>query len=185
MEHAHTDRSETLAARAREGCGEAFETLVALYGPLIQKNIAPYRSRFSYDELYAEACEAMLDAVKHWKAEGGAHFGRYAELCVSNRMKAYYRTHADRDHVPYEDLHVSVGDLEGHLVRRDEAERMLLIVRHVASDLEYRVFSYYFRGYAPREIARHLGMQTKDVTNAKARLYAKLRREAARFAEFL
>ncbi|MBQ7314523.1 MAG: sigma-70 family RNA polymerase sigma factor [Clostridia bacterium] len=183
MESVYSDRTETLAVSAREGNGEAFETLVALYGPMIQKHIAPYRARFSYDELYAEACEALLDAVGHWKAAGGAHFSRYADLCVGNRLKSLYRTRAQATDVAYEDA--SAEDLEGHLIRRENAHRILLAIRQIASELEYRVFSYYFHGYTPREIAQHLGMQTKDVTNAKARLYAKLRKEAARFSEFL
>ncbi len=180
-----TDRSEMLAVCTREGSNEAFETLVVMYGPLIQKTIAPYRCRFSYDELYAEACGALHEAALHWRADGGAHFGRFASVCIENRLKSFARkntSHAEASF--YEDV-LAPGDMERELVHREDAARIRFIIRHFASDLEYRVCMLYLNGYAPREIALRLHMKTKDVTNAEARLKRKLRDKADLFEEFL
>ncbi len=184
MKDERTDRSELLAVRAREGSDEAFEMLVVMYGPLIQKTIAPYLPQFSYDELYAEACAALHEAALHWKLGGGAHFGRFAAICIENRLKTFARKNADHAQSPYDDV-PAAEDLERDLVHREDAARIRFIIRHFASDLEYRVCMLYLSGYTPREIALRLQMKTKDVTNAQARLKKKLREKADVFEEFL
>lgn len=176
------DRLQDLIASAAKGSDEAFETLLKLYGPLLQKHIGMYASSFSYGELYAEACEALLDAVLHWNAAGGAGFGHYLATCVRNRLKSFYRAHRTQLPLPLEEQ-PSEEDCEDDLIRADAVDRLLWQIRLLASELEFRVFSYYFRGYTAAEIAEALGMREKDVTNAKARLVAKLRREADRFSD--
>ncbi|GEM_PF-2824397 len=185
MIHDTHDRLKTLIASAREGNNEAFETLVVLYGPLLQKHVGMYSARFSYDELYAEACEALLDAVMHWNADGGAHFSRYAQTCVVNRLKHFYRLHRERqEELPLEE-HSLKADCEDDIMRLDSVDRLLAEIRRLASPMEFRVFSYYFRGYTSAETAARLSIKEKDVTNAKARLFAKLRKEAGRLTDWM
>ena len=176
--------SELLVHRAKAGDPEAFETLVNAYHPMIFKQIGRHSSLSMTDELYVEACEGFLDAVLHWTEDGGAHFGRYAETCVVNRLRTYGRQRAS---LPTE-LPTELSAEPQHeavLIRRDMMERVLLLVRHLASDLEFSVFSYYLRGCPPREIARSLGVGVKEVTNAKARLFSKMRKRSELFAELL
>lgn len=185
MTHDTHDRLKTLIASAREGNNEAFETLVVLYGPLLQKHVGMYSARFSYNELYAEACEALLDAVMHWNTDGGAHFSRYAQTCVSNRLKRFYRLHCERqEELPLEE-HTFEADCEDDIIRLDALERLLAEIRRLASPLEFRVFSYYFRGYTSAEIASRLCVKEKDVTNAKTRLFTKLRKAAGRLSDLM
>ena len=163
----------------RAGDDSAFVRLLEAYSPMLYRTISDFGLSTDDGEAYSVASEAFHAAALHWRTDGSAAFGTYAKRAVENALKRLL--HARRE----ESSHLG-GDVdalsippmaEKHLLRRENTERMLRMVREVASEEEYRVFlSLIFRGESVAEYMASTGKSRKQVENTKARLLMKLKR---------
>ena len=172
----------------RQGSDEAFSELVALYQPMMKKQICGFvNSYIRYDEAFSEACVALHRAAKSYDVtrSDGITFGLYARICIYRRLCDLSEKCA-RD-ASLVDLDVEListdGGIEQRIVGRERMALYLEKARGVLSEYEYSVFILYIDGYSISEIAKKLGRDTKSVENAKSRMIRRLREECVLFSD--
>ena len=168
---------ENLILLSRSGDDDAFTSIVSLYTPMLEH--VAHSFSLDLDEVFTEACLALLRAVKTYKiGNGSVTFGLYAQICVNNAMKDYLRSANGRADTLHESVVVELAsdeDIAEELVRREESELLRAAAGRILSDYEYSVLMRWLGGATTADIASELGTTAKSVDNAKARIQKKLR----------
>lgn len=163
----------------RGGDDSAFARLLEAYSPMLYRTISDFALSADDAEAYSAASEAFHAAALHWTKDGPAAFGTYSKRAVENALKRLLRVRREESsHLCGDVDALSIAPTaERHLLRRENTERTLRMVREVASAEEYRVFlSLIFRGESVAEYMASTGKSRKQVENTKARLLMKLKR---------
>lgn len=163
----------------RTGDDSAFVRLLSAYSPMLYRTMRDFGLSADDGEAYSVASEAFHAAALCWTKDGPAAFGTYAKRSVANALKRLLHTRREESaHLGGDVEALSIAPVaERYLVRRENTERMLRMVREVTSDEEYRVFlSLIFRGESAAEYMASTGKSRKQVENTKARLLSKLKK---------
>ncbi len=177
----HSDemkKIETCIYAFRNGDTTAFDTLFAMYMPMIESALVKFAQGSDDRDARSLANEAFHSAVLHWSSEGAASFGTYAKLCVVNALKKLALSRSREitlSDVDVDRLCSSVG-LEANMIRRETVARIRETVKPLLSEEEYRVFLSCILGSSSvMEYASAVGKTRKQVENTKARVVKKLK----------
>ena len=167
----------SLILKTREGDDDAFSDIVDLYTPMLQ-NVA-HRYSFDFDEIFSELCMSLYRAAATYDVEqSDVTFGLYAQLCASRAVCDILRQRRREcrldDVTDVEQIAVE-GGLDAALIREEEGEAFRRDARELLSEYEYSVLIKWLGGDKTADIAVSLGVSSKSVDNAKARILKKLR----------
>lgn len=192
-------RDEELLRIYREGDPHAGEELVARYKGLVLKNA---KSLFlvggDRDDLIQEGMMGVFSAMLTYRADRGASFRTFANLCIRRQMLKAIESSSMKKHMPLNTalLLDNTGGGEGvretdlpeglnpllrdplQILLDDEAvERLLIKIRSRLSSMEEQVLSFHLEGLDYLQIADRMGREPKSIDNALQRIRAKVRRE--------
>ncbi|MBQ1269624.1 MAG: SigB/SigF/SigG family RNA polymerase sigma factor [Clostridia bacterium] len=86
------EETERLLCRAKEGCKEAKERLIAENSPLIKSAIRRYRGRgVEYEDLYEIGCIGFLKAIAGFDFSYGVKFTTYAVPMIAGEVMRFLR----------------------------------------------------------------------------------------------
>ena len=168
--------------KAREGDDSAVKSLAAQFDGVI-KAIA--RSCFIYggdaDDLYQIGLIGFYDAIRRYDPDRNDDFSRFAKICINSRLIDAIKEAGRKKHLPlntavdFDNVALQGGvDPEKALLLREELLRVYADIDVKLSDYEKLVLNYYIDGLSYKEIAVRTGKDVKSVSNAVARIRAKL-----------
>ncbi len=181
MEHTE-ERVLQLVSATREGDLAAFSTLLTIYRPLILSQVAAFSASAEEEDLEQDASLALYRAALSYRATGAVTFGAFAKVCIRHALisaRRRARPEAVDLPLPEEPVAAELTEPAELLIQREEVTDLYRAACECLSAYEIRVFLMYIRGYTPKQIAPCLGKTEKSVSNAIARMLAKLR---ARFS---
>lgn len=133
------------------------------------------------DDLRQEGLMALLKAVSTYRADKGARFSTYADVCISNQMRSF-RARAGKGNAVCESLdEVPENSLseeetpESILINKEFFSELWYAVENILSESERQTFTLVMRGVSYRETAEKLGITEKSVDNAMQRARRKIR----------
>ena len=166
---------------ARAGDESAFESLLEIYEPLIDKMSRSFANTAddseSHEDLRQEACIAFYKAVQSYdSAQAEVSFGLYAKLCVRNRLISYMRKLRRREpFLPLEERMRVEEDVTAGVVAEEAYMELYRRIESVLSPYESHVWWLYLSGETTGTIATRLGKDERSVQNAIYRIRKKLR----------
>ncbi len=172
--------SPQLIEQAAAGDQEAFALLAHRMLPLIRLCVARVpHDDVNEDDLLQEALMALLDAVNHYRPDGGAAFTTYATACIRNRLVSFLRRNAPATmrEQPFDDEYDTgdpTADPAELLQQQEDALHLQHQLRERLTDLEYRVLLHRLQGLSYKDIAGRLSVGEKAVDNAVQRLRRKM-----------
>lgn len=176
------DKLISLIRESQEGADEAFSELVSRYMPLIKARVAFFDAPPGDNpEALQEARIALHNAALTYDFDRSESvtFGIYAGVCISNRLRSYFRQNArigsKLDGYAEAEKLMSGIDVESIVATRDICDRVLKTAASVLSDFEFEVFKLSFENYSVGDIAAKLGRPSKSIENAKFRISRRLR----------
>ncbi len=173
-----SDRIEDILRRVKLDDPAAFIELIEIYNPMLQAAVSRYATRLSSgggpDDLKQEAVITLHRAANAYREGSGVTFGLYAKICVNNRLKSVFGK-LNRRYVPFERLRLVGGNPERGYIEREAYKSLRGKLDLLLTDHERRVLLMYLDGRTYRQIAAHLGVKSKSVDNALARIRRKLR----------
>ena len=171
-----------LVLSVKEGDEVAFEQLLALYKPLIDKEIRRYRKiRIIPEEMYSEVSMVFHKAALSYDPQSFTTFGLYAKICIGRKFNDNAKKHNKKSRIirpsavdvdklgGTASIARRLADMEFFRTRMNKAKELL-------SDFEYRIFCLHIQGHKTAKIAEMLSVSSKSVDNAKNRAFTKLRR---------
>ncbi len=180
---------ERLIIAVKNGDGMAFSALLSRYRPLIHATVArfsPAVSRLGREELQAEAALALYRAALRYDRGRSGGFGHYAGVCMTNALISEYRKekkpggvplsleYLDEEGVLSQEMEEQ-NDISDALIEQEDLHGLYARAEQCLSRYEFAVFRLYAEGCPVSRIAAELGRNEKSVSNALARLLAKLR----------
>ncbi len=178
MEHTE-EKVLQLVSATRNGDLSSFSALLTVYRPLILSQVALFSATAEDEDMMQDASLALYRAALSYRATGGVTFGAFAKVCIRHALIS-----ARRKVRPAElDLPISFDEVAAAeheepaqlLIKKEEVTDLYRAASECLSAYEIRVFLMYIRGYTPKQIAPCLGKTEKSVSNAVARMLAKLR----------
>ncbi len=178
-----------LTERIREGDGEAFEALAALYRNLTESAVTRFLPSFASEDasrgredLSQIAALALYRAAMTYDPEGkgkAVTFGLYAKICVERALiSELRRTRAERgrrQRAEGSSGTVREGDPLAVLIEAEDSAELVRRIRASLAPLEKEVFDWYRKGLSVGRIAAQLRCDKKSVSNALYRVKAKVR----------
>ena len=173
-----SDDELVLLAEKSEG---AYSELISRYLPSIRRLARIYtKSSADRDDLVSEGILGLMNAVRTFSTGKGAGFSTYAGVCVNNRMMTALKKSAiikNREE-PIDDHSASrTPSPEKIVLDREALSEIFSEVSENLTELERSVFDLYLMGASYADITRELGISSKAVDNALARVRRKLRRK--------
>ena len=173
-----------LTERIREGDGEAFEALAALYRNLTESAVTRFLPSFASEDashgredLSQIAALALYRAAITYDPEGKGKtvtFGLYAKICVERALiSELRRTRAERGR--RERAENAEGDPLAVLIEAEDSAGLVRRIRSSLAPLERDMFDLYRKGMSVGSIAAQLRCERKSVSNALYRVKAKVR----------
>lgn len=176
------DRAEIklLLRDARAGNENSFRRLLAIYEPLIISTLSKYNGENDRDDLHQELLLAFYHAVKKYNLEQSAvDFGFFAKVCLKNALISHLRKSGGEEIeiLPIDEIKglYSQDAPESDIFESESVKTVQKLIDENLSGYEKRVWELYVDGKKPAEIASVLGKDAKSITNALARIRAKLR----------
>ncbi len=178
---------ETLLENVKSGKSLSFESVYALYTPLIESTALSFCKRFSLadtevDDLRQEAAIALYNAVLAYGPSSETTFGAYAKVCIRNRIISYIRyfhgKHAP-EAVEDSELHVeeiSFDTPEQLFINKESLCSLNQRIDGTLTDFERSVFDLYVGNMSYSDMAKTLSKPKKSIDNAIHRIKAKLRK---------
>ncbi|MBR4897155.1 MAG: sigma-70 family RNA polymerase sigma factor [Clostridia bacterium] len=178
-----------LTERIREGDGEAFEALAALYRNLTESAVTRFLPSFASEDasrgredLSQIAALALYRAAITYDPEGKGKtvtFGLYAKICVERALiSELRRTRAERGRRERAENAAGAareGDPLAVLIEAEDSAGLVRRIRSSLAPLERDVFDLYRKGMSVGSIAAQLRCERKSVSNALYRVKAKVR----------
>lgn len=174
---------ETLLSRFQSGDNDAFSELTLRFSPMLRGAVGRFFRGIDAEEAYLDATDAFRKAALSYRADRGTTFGLYAKICVIRAVYELKESKNKRDGLIADSVADAAVDTEAGIIRRDSYKRLLLSVRLLTSGFEFDVLSLYLSGYSEKEIAARLSKTEKQIANAKARIFRKLRENASVFSD--
>lgn len=187
---------EELVEQAQSGDDLAAECLLVKYRSIIMSKAKCYFiAGADRDDIMQEGLIGLHKAVRDFRAERGASFRPFAEMCITRQVITAVKAASRQKHAPlnyylsldkpiYTDgadrqlLDVlpdsRVTDPEEMFLAREELTDVRNSLREKLSDFEYKVFLLYLREQSYREIAKTLRTTPKAVDNALCRVKRKI-----------
>lgn len=173
--------SDDELVRLAEKNDDAYSELISRYLPSIRRLARIYtKSSADRDDLVSEGILGLMSAVRSFSCGKGASFSTYAGVCVNNRMMTALKKSAmiKKREEPIDGLNASSGHSPEKIVLDREAlSEIFSEVSESLTVLERSVFDLYLMGASYADITRELGISSKAVDNALARVRRKLRRK--------
>ena len=190
-------KDEELVELAQGGSARALELLLRRYKGLAKNKARTYFiAGGDRDDVIQEGLIGVFEAVRDFKAEGGASFSTFAELCVNRQIISAVKSSNRKKHQILNDS-VSLSreidseqeeGITGEFVLRadeDSEPEKSLLIHEVAeylrqdgielfSKFENQVWLGMRSGKTYREIAEDLGKSPKAVDNAIQRIRRKI-----------
>ena len=186
----HSVTDEQLCARVAAGDRSAEEALVLRHTRLVRMCARPFfLAGGDSEDLIQEGMLGLLAAIREFKADRGARFSTYAQVCIRRRIISAVRVAAGGKNAPLNDYvslesSLSVGEMESSapgnpedVVIRQEALRALeTAIASQLTELEAQVLARFLEGSSYAEIAEAVGRSPKSVDNAVQRIRRKVAR---------
>ncbi|MBQ9747680.1 MAG: sigma-70 family RNA polymerase sigma factor [Clostridia bacterium] len=178
---------ENLLQSVKNGETLSFEAIYRLYLPLIESTASTFCKRFSLsetdiDDLRQEAAIALYNAVFSYSPERNVTFGRYAKVCIQNRIISYIRYfHESFEMASPEELdlymdEIDPGTPEQLIIDKESLCNLNRKIEGSLTDFEKSVFALYVGNMSYADMAKALSKPTKSIDNAIHRIKAKLRK---------
>jgi RNA polymerase sporulation-specific sigma factor len=169
-----------LLREARAGNEDAFRRLLTIYEPLIISMLTKYNGENDRDDLHQELLLAFYHAVRKYDLEQkSVDFGFFAKVCLKNALISHIRKSGGEEIeiLPIDEIKglYSQDAPESSVFESESTKTVQKLVDENLSSYEKRVWELYVDGKKPAEIAHLLGKDAKSITNALARIRAKLR----------
>lgn len=182
------------------GNGDAGSELALRYRPLIKRCTRPYfLVGGDSEDLIQEGMIGLVSSMQSYRADSGALFKTYAELCIRRRILSAIKAASRFKHMPmnyrlsleelYADAPEELDALPGEgynrspeelVLERETKSALYSLCRAILSPLEKRVLSYYLDGLSYEEIAARCNKPVKSVDSALQRIKRKLNRAVTR-----
>ena len=165
-----------LVEATRLGDPSAFSELLSVYRPLILAQTERFAATVDRDDLMQDASLALYRAALCYRSGVGTTFGAFARVCISHALISTLRKQSALPDAPLpDDLAVKGEEPVERLIQRETVTDLYKLAEECLSEYENTVFLQYIHGYTPRAIASLVGRSEKSVSNAIARMLAKLR----------
>ena len=190
-----TIADEALVERVRGGDENALTELLRRYRRFARaKARAYFLVGGDREDIVQEGMIGLYKAVRDYRAEHGASFRSFAELCITRQILTAIKTATRQKHAPLntyvsfdrphdDDPSRTVADtLPDHgvtdplevIVASDDVATLRRIFDELLSELEADVLNLYVEGRSYQEIAERLGRHVKSIDNALQRIKRKL-----------
>ena len=187
LHHSATD--EQLCAQVAAGDRGAEEALVLRYGRLVRMCARPFfLAGGDSEDLIQEGMLGLLTAIREFRADRGARFSTYAQLCVRRRIISAVRDAAGGKHAPLNDyvslepsllladMESSPGNPENAVIHQEALRTLEAAIASQLTQLEAQVLAHFLEGSSYGEIAEAVGRSPKSVDNAVQRIRRKVAR---------
>lgn len=159
---------------------DALLALVVRHSGLVEKKArAMCVPPVEQEDLFQEGVIGLLDAVKAYRADKGAGFVTFANVCVKNKMLSVLskrgRFVSLEDAENLQQTEETQESPESILLRKEQERAMLEKVSGELSAAEWDVLQLYLRGFSYNRIASELKTSVKAADNAMQRVRRKLR----------
>ena len=181
-------QTEELILAVREGDGNAFESLLQIYTPLIEASVARVlldeeQYRLYADDFRQEATVVFYNSILTYDMEQHeVEFGLYARICISNalisQLRILKRRNTERLSATSEDgllTNDSEDDPSVKILEQESLRALYSVIRKSLSGFEYRVWRLYMSGRTAKQIGDMVGKDERSITNAVYRIRKKLR----------
>ncbi len=173
-----------LVASAQQGDKDALSRLVEFSEPVVQGQAKSFSGNgFEFADLCQEGMIGMLCAVGTYKADCGAGFKTYLNVCIKNRLLSVTRKRSGKS--VFFDRAVSLSADDGDIVCRRSPEEQLIgedgykrIFEFIDSELsekEREALLLFLNGLTYEEIAKKTGATVKSVDGTLQRARKKLK----------
>lgn len=180
------DSARELILLVREEDGQAFESLLAMYEPMISAAIRRYLpDGADIDDARQEALAGFYRAVLTFDLEQmEVAFGFYAKVCVTNALISHIREITRRArraaaNIEYDDyMRYCAGeasDVAEQIADKESTETLRRLIKQSLSPYENRVWDMHMSGLATAVISERLGKPVRSIDNALYRIRRKLR----------
>lgn len=184
-----------LCSLAKSGDSDAEYCLVQKYSSLVKACARPYfLAGGDSEDLIQEGMFGLISAIREFRADGGASFRSFCELCIRRRLYTAIRTALPRKNVSLDDCLSLQSPLfdenqaqaayalcdafrrgpEDLVIEKEGSDELISSFLTCLSKLEAEVLSFYLSGLSYREIASNLKLSEKSVDNAVQRIRHKL-----------
>lgn len=186
----HADTSSGLLLRVRDRRNQhAWRRLVDLYSPLLTEWLRRYRlSPHDTEEVVQEVLLVLSREMPDFMYDPACGtFRGWLRTILANRVKAFLRTRSKKG-VIFDSHHLEVlADPNSDESRAWDAEHDRHVAAHllqaISSDFEPKTWTAFRRvvigGETPSVVATDLGLSVNAIHQAKSRVLARLREEAA------
>ena len=185
----HSATDEQLCAQVAAGDRGAEEALVLRYGRLVRMCARPFfLAGGDSEDLIQEGMLGLLTAIREFRADRGARFSTYAQLCVRRRIISAVRDAAGGKHAPLKDyvslepsllladMESSPGNPENVVIHQEALRTLEAAIASQLTQLEAQVLAHFLEGASYGEIAEAVGRSPKSVDNAVQRIRRKVAR---------
>ncbi len=173
-------RTLDLVLKAQAGDRNALSQIIALVSPAVHgqaKRIVS--SGFDHEDLCQEAMFAVLSAVSSYRADAGASFSTYVNLCIRRKL---LKVAEKNNNVITADLPLSDSEAEliadfsaeEKLIQTDSYVQLINSINNLLTEKERSTLELFLSGYTYQEIAAKLSTTPKAVECALARVRRKL-----------
>ena len=187
-----------LALRARNGDGQALDTLIRRYTGFVRLKASSYfLAGGDSEDLIQEGLIGLYKAVRDFRADKETSFRSFAELCVTRQIITAIKTATRFKHAPLNtyvsfsqtpagqeaDSECTLGDaLPGPgvddpsvcVISTEELQSLVFCLGNGLSRLESDALRFYLEGASYEQMAAELGCDTKTIDNALQRVKRKI-----------
>ncbi len=172
-----------IAESIKHGNKQAFSFLMSKYKDTVSHYASVFRlSGCEREDLLQEGYIALYAAAMSFEDGRGASFDTYASLCIKRRMNNYATKASRSSHrcvsldETYSDIVAGSDDILSAIEARNELTHLFNRASSELSSYEKRIFLLFAEGVKVSEIAKALGVPSKSVENAMARIRKKFRK---------
>lgn len=191
MKYLSRQSDEELCALAAKGDSKAEECLVVRYSRMVRVCTRPFfLIGGDREDLIQEGLIGLLSAIRTFDSTRDVKFQRYAETCVTNRLRSVVRSAFSEKHEPLNQaVSLDRSDLseidpyppemtveetpEDMLIGREERSIYADTLADGLSAFEGKVLRLYLGGLSYSQIAFFTGKQVKAIDNAIQRIRRK------------
>ena len=175
-----------LVLKVRSGDGQAFETLLQKYTPLLEASVVKCLGDEMYslyrDDFMQEATVVFYNSILTYDMDQQeVEFGLYAKICISNalisQLRVLKKRKAERlSEASDEGLFVNESeDPSLRVLEQESLKSLYSVIKGNLSEFEYLIWRLYMSGKTAKDIGLRIGRDEKSVNNAIYRIRKKLR----------
>lgn len=186
---------EILSKKAQAGDENALNILLSKYKSLVNKIARSYfLSGGDLEDLIQEGMIGLYKAIIHFKDDKNALFKTFANTCIKHQIQSAIKiASSEKNKVLSSALPIieqfqdddEEGDIEilipsllpspdDKLLEKERLEEIKKQIKNNLSDMEWKVFCLYLKGYSYNEISSLTYLNKKSIDNALSRIKNKL-----------